>query len=111
MKIIIKKKVEIFLSKNRVKDIVVQVKSMQKGCIFAVEIIIKKLRKPPSEKEQYLEHNVGERTIYLSNAFMEYFKQESQIIIDLKGKICKKMVCINIMPLVKRKCNPKTRRK
>ncbi|MHA1727847.1 MAG: hypothetical protein ACTSWY_03865 [Promethearchaeota archaeon] len=86
------------------------VRVTEEACFFGAEIIVNILKKEPKNhknKEIIQRLNVGDINdinLLISSDVMQYFHESENLVLDLKGKLRKKIVCTSPKPIIKNVC-------
>ncbi len=89
---------------NNFYSIFISVKTFQEGCVFAAEVKVKLIENPPKT------NIIGERfefrgiSVYISKDFIKYFPYSNIFKLKMKRKFRKKIICVNIPPLIVKTC-------
>ena len=84
--------------------LVMDVRVTEKACFFGVEIIVKIVKKEVKNKKNMQDISVGGVILLISPEIIKYFPESKNLVLDLKGKLRKKIVCVNPKPIIKNIC-------
>jgi len=87
--------------------ILIDVKKMQEGCVFAAEVEVKIVKKMPKEEIISRKIEVPELpdlSIYISKDYLRFFGNYTNLQLELQGRFNKRIACTNIPPFLKKTC-------
>jgi len=87
--------------------ILIDVKKMQEGCVFAAEVEVKIVKKMPEAEIISRKIEVPELpdlSIYISKDYFRFFGNSTDLKLELQGRFNKRIACTNIPPFLKKTC-------
>jgi hypothetical protein len=87
--------------------ILIDVKKMQEGCVFAAEVEVKIVKKIPkaeiiSRKIEVPE--IPDLSFFISKDYLCFFGNHTNLELELQGRFNKRIACTNIPPFLKKTC-------
>ncbi len=106
MSVKLSNKAKIFIIKNNICNILLDVSYFTEGCVLIKEpkIEIIKSNKDLRDFEEYDQIKHDSLNLYISNDFKQIFPQKEEFLLELGGTIKKKIIIKNIQPQIIRTC-------
>ena len=87
--------------------ILIDVKQMQEGCVFAAEVEVKIVKKMPKEEliSRKIEvPEIPDLSFFISKDYRRFFGNHTHLELELQGRFTKKIACTNIPPFLTKTC-------
>ena len=105
MMIKLSKKLEDYLQKNNILNLILRIAFFTEGCILIkepkIEVINDQSLKDFKDYEKICNDKL---TLFISEEFKEIYGTKEDFILELGGKLIKKIILLNYQPIIIRTC-------
>ena len=87
--------------------ILIDVKKMQEGCVFAAEVEVKISKKMPEAEVisgKIEVPTIPDLSLFISKDFLRFFGNYTHLELELQGRFKKGIACKNVPPFLKKTC-------